>query len=415
MNILFIVPYAPNLIRVRPYNFICYLAKRGHCVTVATLWTNEQDLEDIERLQGEGIRVEAAPLPLWRSLANGLQALPGRTPLQARYCWQPDFAEMLNGMFANVNGQFPFDVIHVEHLRGACYGLHLKTFLASRYGSRRPPLVWDSVDCISFLFRQASNHSKSLKGRLMTQIDLKRTEAYEAWLANQFDRVLLTSPHDRAAYLALLPPKTNLEVESRIKVVPNGVDLDYFSPDPTVSREPDTLVVSGKMSYHANITMVLNLVREVMPLVWEKQPDVRLEIVGKDPARNILSLAEDHAQITVTGTVNDLRPYLRRATAAVSPVTYGAGIQNKVLEAMACGTPVVATPQAVSALTAVSGQDVLVGDTPAQLSTLILQIIQDKQQNRAIGDNGYRYVAKHHDWAKIVANLEDCYQALKAG
>ena len=86
MNILFIVPYAPNLIRVRPYNFICYLAKRGHCVTVATLWTNEQDLEDIERLQGEGIRVEAAPLPLWRSLANGLQALPGRTPLQARYC-----------------------------------------------------------------------------------------------------------------------------------------------------------------------------------------------------------------------------------------------------------------------------------------------------------------------------------------
>jgi polysaccharide biosynthesis protein PslH len=408
MKILFIVPYVPNLIRVRPYNFIRYLAKRGHHVTVATLWTGEGDLADIERLRQDGIQVEAAPLPLRRSALNSLQALPGHMPLQARYCWQPDFAQKLAALFANGNGRSPFDAVHIEHLRGACFGLHLKTFLEANYGSQRPPLIWDSVDCISFLFRQAANQSKSLKGRLMTQIDLKRTERYEAWLAAQFDRVLLTSPHDRQALLGLLTPDEAERLQSRLTVLPNGVDLDYFCPDPTVSRDPATLVVSGKMSYHANVTMVVNLVNQVMPLVWAKAPHVKLLIVGKDPTRTILAMGEQ-PQIEVTGTVPDLRPYLQKATVAVAPVSYGAGIQNKVLEAMACATPVVSSPQAVSALTAVPGQDVLVGVDPSQIADLILKLVDDPVFSQQIGDNGYQFVTQQHDWAAIAERLEGYY------
>jgi polysaccharide biosynthesis protein PslH len=408
MNILFIVPYVPNLIRSRSYGFIRFLAKREHYITVATLWTSESDLEDIERLRRDGIQVEAAPLPLWRSAFNGLWALPGHTPLQARYCWQPDFAQKLTALFANGNGRSPFDAVHIEHLRGACFGLHLKTFLEANYGDQRPPLIWDSVDCISFLFRQAANQSKSLKGRLMTQLDLKRTERYEAWLAAQFDRVLLTSPHDRQALLGLLTPDEAKRLQSRLNVLPSGVDLDYFCPDPTIPRDPATLVVSGKMSYHANVTMVVNLVEQVMPLLWAKQPHVKLVIVGKDPTRSILAL-RDNPQIEVTGTVPDLRPYLRKATVAVAPITYGAGIQHKVLEAMACATPVVSSPQAVSALTAVPGQDVLVGDNPAQIADLILKLVDDPVFSQQIGDNGYQFVTQQHDWAAIAERLEGYY------
>jgi len=410
MNILFIVPYVPNLIRVRPYNFIRYLAKRGHHITLATLWTNEGDLEDIKRLQREGIQVEATHLPVWRSAVNSLQTLPSSKPLQSRYCWQPDLAKKLDTLFESVNGRSPFDAIHIEHIRGACYGLHLKPLLVAKYGNQRPSLIWDSVDCISLLFRHASNHSKSFKGRLMTQFELKRTERYEAWLATQFDRVLLTSPLDRQAYLGLLSSEQAERLQSILSVLPNGVDLDYFCPDTTVSRDPATLVVSGKMSYHANVTMVVNLVREVMPLVWEKRPDVKLEIVGKDPARNILAMAE-HPQIIVTGTVDDIRPYLQRATVSVAPVTYGAGIQNKVLEAMACGTPVVATPQAASALTAVDGRDLLVGSELSQIADLILKLINDTTLCKMIGENGYRYVTHQHNWAVIAKDLESYYQS----
>ena len=409
MNILFIVPYVPNLIRVRPYNFIRYLAKRGHHITVATLWANEEDLEDIKHLQQEGIQVEAAQLPVWRSAVNSLQALPSSKPLQAQYCWQPDLVKKLETLFANANGRSPFDAIHIEHIRGACYGLHLKPLLAAKYGNKRPPLIWDSVDCISLLFRYASNQSKSFKGRLMTLFELKRTERHEAWLATQFDRVLLTSPLDREAYLGLLSSDQADNLQSMMTVLPNGVDLDYFRPDTTVSRDPATLVVSGKMSYHANVTMVVNLVQDVMPLVWEKRPDVRLEIVGKDPARNILAMAE-HPQIVVTGTVDDIRPYLQRATVSVAPVTYGVGIQNKVLEAMACGTPVVATPQAASALAIEDGRDLLVGNEPSQIADLILKLIKDEMLCKAIGDNGFRYVTHQHNWSVIAEKLESYYQ-----
>ena len=142
-----------------------------------------------------------------------------------------------------------------------------------------------------------------------------------------------------------------------ISVLPNGVDLGYFYVGEELKREPATLVISGKMSYHANVSMTLEMVREILPVIWDQRPETKLWIVGKDPPREIQELGQ-HPKITVTGTVPDIRPYLQNATIAVAPITYGAGIQNKVLEAMACATPVVASSQAVSALNTISGKDI---------------------------------------------------------
>ena len=115
-------------------------------------------------------------------------------------------------------------------------------------------------------------------------------------------------------------------LEDRIAVLPNGVDLVHFNAN-GAPREPDTLVFSGKMSYHANETAVLHLVNEIMPLVWRKRQHVRLMIVGKDPSRAVQALAARHAPLVfVTGTVPDMRPYLQRSALAVVPVPYGAGI-----------------------------------------------------------------------------------------
>ena len=163
------------------------------------------------------------------------------------------------------------------------------------------------------------------------------------------------------------------------------------------------------MSYHANVTMVVNLVHELLPIVWEKRPDIKLQIVGKDPARNIKAMAE-HAQIEVTGTVPDLRPYLQKATVAVAPIAYGVGIQNKVLEAMACATPVVASEQAISAITAVPGQDIFAGREPNQIADRILQLVNDPALSQEIGENGYRFVTKEHNWTAITERLEAYYQ-----
>jgi glycosyltransferase involved in cell wall biosynthesis len=402
MRILFIVPYVPNLVRVRPYNLIRYLAERGHEVTVLTLQSHESETADVAELAKLAHHVVALPLPKWRSFWNCVWVLPSSRPLQSVFCWQPALAREMMELVTGQNGRAPYDVIHVEHLRGVRYGLQLKEM------GTAVPVVWDSVDCISFLFEQAVAQSKSSFGRFITRLDLNRTRQLESRVVDVFDQVLVTSAMDREAFIGLRPSGTP---EPPIAVLPNGVDLETFKPDTTVPRNRATIVVSGKMSYHANITMVLHLAEAIMPLVWEQRPDAKLLIVGKDPAPALQKLAE-HPNVTVTGTVPAIVPYLQQATLCVAPIPYGAGIQNKVLEAMACATPVVVSPQAAKAFAANPQQDFLVASTPADFATQILRLLNDVDFQRSLGEQGYHFVKAHHDWRQTTIQLEKIYQTL---
>jgi glycosyltransferase involved in cell wall biosynthesis len=197
-------------------------------------------------------------------------------------------------------------------------------------------------------------------------------------------------------------------------VLPNGVDLDYFAPRPQATpRDPATIIFTGKMSYHANTAAALDLTTQVMPHVWQQRPDAKLALVGKDPPAKLLALAGD-PRIAVTGTVADLRPYLAQATVAVSPIRYGVGIQNKVLEAMAMATPVVSTPQATTALQTQAGQDLLVADTAQDIAESILALLADGELRRRIGQAGRRYVETYHNWITIVEKLEGIYRQAMA-
>ncbi len=395
MKILFVVPYVPNLVRTRPFNLIRNIAARGHQVSLLTVWANEQEQRELEPLKQICHQVEGIHIPTWRSMMNCLTAVPSKDPFQSVYSWQPQLVEHLNG-------HSPYDVVHVEHLRGSRYGLYLKEYT-------HLPVVWDSVDCISHLFQQAVAKGGSSIGRLRNWLELDRTRHYEGWLLDKFDHLLVTSPLDKQALLALKPNEADA---APMTVLPNGVDVDYFSPDPTIEREPATLVISGKMSYHANVSMVMYLVNQIMPHVWQTRPDVKLWIVGKDPTREIEALGERYTAVTVTGTVPDLRQYLQKATMAVTPITYGAGIQNKVLEAMACATPVVTTPQAISAIQAVPGRDLLVAAEPKTYAETILNLLNDPQQQHHIGQAARQYVETYHHWDNIAANLEEIYKAV---
>ncbi len=403
MNILFVVPYVPNKIRVRPYNLIRHLAQLDHRITVLTIWTNEDERKTLQDLEGYCAQVKAVNLPTWRSVINCLLALPSSQPLQAVYSWDPNLAEDIYSLAAHTNGSGAFDVLHVEHLRGARYGIDLN----SRLSGRQPPLpiVWDSVDSISLLFRQAMVQSKSMFSRGLTRFELSRTERYESWLLDQFDQVLVTSENDKNAFLSLSEHDGK---ESGVEVLPNGVDLGYFKPVEGIERNKKDIVLSGKMSYHANVTMVMGFVQDIMPHVWEKHADVQVWIVGKDPPQTLQVLAEN-SNIHVTGTVDDIRPYLQKATLSASPITYGAGIQNKVLEAMACETPVIATPQAVSALRVEAGKEILVADDTNSFAENVIALLEEPERREKIGKAGRRFVERNHDWAVIAARLEDVY------
>jgi len=342
-------------------------------------------------------------LPAWRSIKNLAEVLLTPNPLQSSYCWHPDLAQRLREMIDSGQNGKAFDLVHVEHLRGAPYGLSL---MANRPG-RALPVVWDSVDCISLLFRLATRNSAHIVPRLITRVDLKRTERYEGRLVREFSRVVCTSPKDREALLALSRGKGR---PAGVSVIPNGVDLSYFQPDRGSQREPATLVISGKMSYHANSSMVIHFTKNVLPLIWAHRSDVRLCVAGKDPPREIRRLADD-PRIEVTGTVQDIRPFLRKASLAVAPLTYGVGIQNKVLEAMACALPVACSPQAVTALSAVAGRDIVVAENSGQMARVILDLLDNPDRMLQVGWAGRQYVEANHRWEEISHSLERVYEA----
>jgi len=399
MNILFVVTYVPSVVRTRSYNLIRQLTARGHRVTLATVWSSEREFGELEAVKGICHQVHAVHVSKRQSLLNCMRALPSAEPLQAAYSWSPELRSLIDTLLPQA------DVVHVEHLRGARYGRHCLSSLRNS----TVPVVWDSVDCISYLFEQAARSRHDRAGRLVNLFELPRTRRYEGALWREFDHVVISSDADKAAIMALGSGDERL-----LSVLPNGVDVDFFSPRPD-PRESRTLIFSGKMSYHANVSAVTHLLTDIMPIVWRSLPDTRLLIVGKDPPRSLQTLAARFGSlVTVTGTVDDVRPYLCRATAAVVPLVYGAGSQFKVLEAMACATPVVATPRAVGALAVRSGREVLVAEDPVAFARAVIGLLGNQTAQHEIGEAGRRYVEKHHRWDQIAVHLEGVYRQAAA-
>lgn len=387
MRILFVSPYIPSLIRVRPYNILKALVGRGHEVTLLALQPPSDDDQPLSELRNICHAVHVVPHSRTQTLLNGLRALPSGFPIQAAYSRSPAFDAAARSLLAKER----FDAAHIEHLRGAV--------LADSLGGL--PQVFDSVDSISLLFGKVLQDAPSLRSRLMATLDLGRTKRFEGKLTERFPQVTVTSEADREALIELGSDA------KRITVVSNGVDLDYFTPQ-TVTRNPRRLVFTGKMSYHANIAAAEDLVEKIMPAVWAKVLDAELYIVGKDPSAAVMALGEK-PNVKVTGSVPDMRPYLAEAAVAISTVRYGVGIQNKVLEAMSMETPVVCSPQACSALRTKNGEDILVGDTPEAIAGHIVNLLQSPEKRAQVGAAGRHYVETYHTWAGAAALLESLY------
>lgn len=410
MKILFVCPYTPTTIRTRSYHLLTTLLSRGHAITLATVWQSEAERSQLHAWQDQGLTVLAHHLTRSRSLTNMLLAAPSGRPLQAGFCWVPALARQLRQV---VQASAPsFDVIHVEHLRAVEYGVAVRGLPAN---GRRVPIVWDSVDCISMLFEQAVRYSRTGFGRWATRLELPATRRYECWAVGQFDQVLVTSRADQATLQRLAQATKRAQLPARpIRVLPNGVDLVGFQP-PDGPREPATVVLSGKMSYHANVTAAHHLIRDIMPLVWASDPTVKVTLAGSTPSPDVFALGERYGPlVTVTGHVPDMRPYLQAATLAIAPMAYGAGIQNKVLEAMACGTPVVASPQAVAALPESVNQALLIAADAPSSAAAILRLLADPALQTSLGQRGRAYVSEHFDWSMVAAELETIYDGLLA-
>jgi glycosyltransferase involved in cell wall biosynthesis len=223
---------------------------------------------------------------------------------------------------------------------------------------------------------------------------------FESFMFTPYRRVVVVSEPDRDELLSVNPA---LPVE----VIPNGVDTYTFRPRPT-GRIPALLFV-GNYEYAPNVDAALRLATEIFPAVQRRFPNARLWLVGNAPPAELRALASD--SLRVTGHVPDVRPYLARAGVFVSPLRLGAGIKNKVLEALAMGCPLVASPLSVDGITVRHEQEVLIADGK-NLVEQIVRLLEDESLRERLAVNGRKLIEARYSWGTVVEHYEQLYRTI---
>lgn len=385
VNILFIAPYVPSRIRVRPYHFIKELAKR-HELHVLALGEPGGAKSGSEELASEVSTFDVKAHSKLRGLAQSFIALPTPVPMCAAYCW----SSAMQARIRNIIRDTQFDVVHIEHLRAAHFAKSCENL----------PVVFDSVDCLTGLFGQLYHSKKNPIAKLIMLEEHLKLKRYEPRVLASFQGVAITSQSERDELIAL---NKSLNIE----VTPNGVDTDYFSPMSS-TKNPHQIVFSGKMGYHPNAQAALWFADGVFPAVKRKHPQAEFVIVGSDPPAEILKL-EDRPGITVTGYVDDIRSYLDSSGVAVVPMQVAVGVQNKALEAMAMNLPVVATPISTRPL-GVNCPGIIQAGSISDMIDEVSNLLDQPKLAGEIGEQGRQEVVRNFSWKSSVAKLEILYE-----
>jgi glycosyltransferase involved in cell wall biosynthesis len=196
-------------------------------------------------------------------------------------------------------------------------------------------------------------------------------------------------------------------------LAPNGVDTDYFRPDPGLARDSRTAVYMGDYKYFPNVDAVLYFAEAILPLVHAERPDFELVLVGKDAPPEIAALAADpQSGVALVGLVDDTRPYLQGSALFVCPLRSGSGTRFKLLESLACGCPVVSTPVGCEGLGATDGTNMLIRESPRAFADAVLSILNNPDMGRDIGEHGRDWVVRHHAWQHSASILRLAYEQL---
>ncbi len=394
------LPYPPEQGRsVRNYNLLRYLATR-HRISLLSFAEPGTRPEHIEHLRCLCERVETLPTPR-RSGADRLRTLFSSTwPDMAWRLASQEYAEALKRWLAAER----FDVLQVEGIELARYLL-----AGDALGPHRPLIVFDNHNAEYLLQKRAFltdlRTSSRWPASLYSLVQWLRLRSFERRVCRAADRVVAVSEADARALRALDPT-------IRPAVVPNGVDLEHCRPGLPARTDlaRPYLIFVGKMDFRPNVDAVLWFAERVLPHLWSRRPDVRFCIVGQSPSRR-LDVLRREPRITITGRVEDPRPYIAGADLYVVPLRVGGGTRLKVLEAMAMGQAIVSTGLGVEGLGVTDGQHLLLADDPRTFAARILELLDDPDRRRTLGAAARAFVEERYGWESIGPLLEGVYRS----
>ena len=382
MRILFLsqrVPYPPNRgDKITTWRLIERMA-RTHEVRVVAFAHDEKDVEAARQLEDKGFPTTAIPLHALRSRIRSLPLLLTRRPLTL-------------GVFGSAEVQRTVN----RELKEADLAYAYSSSMGAFFLHHDVPRIMHFAELDSDKWRQYAGRAKPPMKWVYAR-ECKTLFRFETELAHSVDDNVFCTPLEEEIFRKWIPGAPS-------SVLRNGVDLEGHQPAPELA-EPGHLVFVGVMDYYPNVDGCIWFAHEILPRIRERQPGVRLSIVGAHPTPDVERLAELPG-VQVTGFVDDPKDYLRRAAISVAPLRIARGIQNKVLEAMAMGLPVVGTTSATQGVAGEHGRDYLVADDEQAQVDAICGLLTDSDRARSLGRAARTFVEENYDWEVTLAPLD---------
>ena len=367
--------------KIRPFNMIKHLSQ-NHEVVVASLARSPEEAK-----AGEGIAEHCAdylmeqvtPAGAWSRM---IARLATTVPSSMGYFYSPRLARRVRERLA----QQKFDLIFVHCSSVAPYVRHVSGM----------PKILDFGDMDSQKWL-TYRHFKPFPLSLGYHLEGYKLQEMEKALARDFDCCTCTTK-------AELETLQEFATGTPSDWFPNGVDRDFFAPvdEP---YDPDAISFVGRMDYFPNQQAMQDFCDQVFPLIQRSRPAARLSIIGAEPSPAMLRLGERDG-VTVTGTVPDVRDYVRSSAVAVAPLTIARGTQNKILECMAMGVPVVTSRVAAGGVDALPGEHLLVADSPEETAKAVLAIMGDPAERARLAVAGRARITSHHSWDSSMVRLD---------
>ena len=386
MNILYLChrfPFPPKRGgKIRPFNMIRHFTASGHRVTVCSLARSPAEAEEgagIARYCAEfDVATVSEPLQMARMVAR----LPLRSPSSMGYFYSARLATDVRARLAERR----WDLIFVHCSSVAPYVADVTEV----------PKILDFGDMDSQKWIEYAAY-KPIPLSWGYRLEGAKMMMAEKDLARRFDLCTVTT---RAERQTLESYRTKADVDW----FPNGVDSEFFCPDEQ-SYDPDTVSFIGRMDYYPNQECMRRFCDQVLPVLQARRPSLKLLIVGADPSPEMRALGK-RPGVTVTGSVPDVRPFVRKSAAMVAPLAIARGTQNKILEAMAMGVPVVTSRIAAGGVDAEPGAHLLVADSASEQAAAIVTILESPDERQRLARAGRERMLSHHSWTKSMTRLD---------
>ena len=377
-------PFPPNRGgKIRPLNMIRHLSQ-SHELFVASVAHTQEELDEGAGLKEYCAEIYSEVLPERLRRLQAVRALPSTTPSSVAYF----SSSRLRQKIKDGVRKHSFDVVMVHCAFAAQYALEVR--------AKRRLIDFGDLDSGKWLDYSKWRSFPLSWGYYLEGNKLRR---YEQQIAASFDYCTLTTQGELEEF-------KKLNVDRPHSVIPNGVDGSYFHPNGGPPQGKPVVVFLGRMDYFPNIDGVLKFSEKVLPIIRAAVPDVEFRIIGSNPLP-IVQRLRDIPGIVVTGHVPDVRPCVLDASVAVAPLRLARGTQNKILESMAMGVPVVATTVAAKGVAAVPGEHLIVADETDAFAEQVVRLMRGPSIRSALAQAGRKQIETSHAWQSSLNILDN--------